>query len=180
MPPAELNEARVNSTVIRLIRGDITDLEVDAFVYYAQADLNLGAGFGGAIAVRGGPSIQKELDELGPLETGEVVASGAGNLKAEHIIHAVGPRFQELDVEEKLRATVRSCLRCAEEKGIQQLAFPLMGAGFYMIPPDLSARVMIDALVGHLDGDTGLTEVTICALDTPQYRTLQAALAVLG
>ena len=78
---------QIKQSVVRLIRDDITDIEVDAFVYYAQHDLVLGSGFGGAIAVRGGPSVQKELDELDPLETGNAIVSGAGNLKAEHIIH---------------------------------------------------------------------------------------------
>ena len=46
-------------------KGDITDLDIESFVYYATEDLALGSGFGTAISVRGGPSIQKELDEIG-------------------------------------------------------------------------------------------------------------------
>ena len=72
---------KINEAVIRLLRGDITELEVGAFVYYAQHDLNLGSGFGGAIGTRGGASIQKELKsmaESGPIPTGEAVITGAG------------------------------------------------------------------------------------------------------
>jgi len=170
---------RINQSVVRLIRGDITDLEVDALVYYAQPDLALGSGFGGAIALRGGPAVQKELDEMGPVGVGEAVVSAAGKLKAEHIIHAVGPRFQEADTEAKLRATMVNSLRRAEEKGIKTLAFPAMGAGYYGIPPAVSARVMVEALVEHLSGFSGLTEVTICVFDTPQYSAFQDALAGL-
>ncbi len=171
---------RINDSVVRLVRGDITDLEVDAFVFYAQSDLVLGSGFGGAIAVRGGPSVQKELDELGPVATGEAIASGAGKMKAEHIIHAVGPRFQEEDIEAKLRTTVQSALRCAEDKAVQRLALPAMGSGYYGIPPSLSAKVMLEVLKDHLQGDTSLTEVVICVLDTPQYKSYEAALAALN
>ena len=85
----------VNNSVVRLVKDDVTDLEVDAFVFYAQHDLALGSGFGTAISARGGPAVQKELEGQGPLATCEVVVSGAGNMKADHIIHAVGPRFQE-------------------------------------------------------------------------------------
>jgi len=180
MPEAVVEGRRINQSVVRLVRGDITDLDVDAFVFYAQPDLVLGSGFGGAIAVRGGPSVQNELDELGSLATGEAVVSAAGKMKAQYIIHAVGPRFQEEDIEAKLRATVQSSLRCAEEKAVERLAFPAMGAGYYGIPPDLSAKVMLEALTDHLDGDTGLTEVVICVLDTPQHNSFEAALVALN
>jgi len=179
MPVAEIEGTRINQSVVRLIRGDITDLEVDAFVYYAQSDLALGSGFGGAIAARGGPVVQKELDEMGPVQVGEAVVSGAGKLKAEHIIHAVGPRFQEQDTEAKLRSTMANALRCAEEQGIKTLAFPAMGAGYYGIPPTVSARVTVGALREHLSGDSGLEEVTICVFDTPQFNSFQEALSAL-
>ena len=177
MPEAVLEGTQINRSVVRLIKGDITDLEVDAFVFYAQPDLALGSGFGGAIGMRGGASVQKELDELGPVATGEAVVSAAGKMKAEHIIHAVGPRFQEQDLEAKLRTTMLSTLSRAEEKAIGTLAFPAMGSGYYGIPPDLSARVMLEVLKDHLQGDTSLTEVVICVLDTPQYNAFETALA---
>ena len=179
MPQAAVEGTRVNRSVIRLIVGDITDLEIDAFVFYAQEDLALGSGFGGAISVRGGPSIQKELEELGPVAQGDAVVSGAGKLKADHIIHAVGPRFQEEETEPKLRRTVLSSLVRANEAGIERLAFPAMGAGYYGIPPALCAKVMVAVLGDHLAGDTGLSEVVICVLDTTQYNAFQDALAVL-
>jgi len=82
---------KINQSTISLRTGDITDMEVEAFVYYARNDLKLGAGYGNAIAVRGGPSIQKELDEIGELEVGEAAVTDAGNMKSQYIIHAVGP-----------------------------------------------------------------------------------------
>lgn len=170
---------QINRTTIQLIKGDITDLEVDAFVFYAQHDLALGSGFGGAISVRGGPSIQKELDAMSPLQTGEAVVSGAGNLKARYIIHAVGPRFQEEDIERKLRTTVQNCLSLAEEREIERIAFPAMGAGYYGIPADLCARVMLDVIHTHLKGETCMREVLLCVLDTHQYNAFKAALEAL-
>jgi O-acetyl-ADP-ribose deacetylase len=170
---------QISNSVVRLIKGDITDLEVDAFVFYAQPDLALGTGFGTAISLRGGQGVQKELDELAPLGACEAVVSGAGNLKAEHIIHAVGPRFQEEDTEEKLRTTMVNSLKCAEEKGIQRIAFPAMGAGYYGIPSDVCARIMLDVIAGHLKGETGIKELVICVLDTPQYESFEAPLAAL-
>ena len=166
----------VNRSVIRLIKGDITDLDVDAFVFYAESDLTLGSGFGGAIAVRGGASIQKELDQLAPVAQGEAVVSAAGNLKAQYIIHAVGPKFQEEDTEGKLRTTALNSLRRAEQVGVERLAVPAMGAGYYGIAPAVCARVMLEVIRSHLEGTTCIREVVICVLDTPQYNAFKAQL----
>jgi O-acetyl-ADP-ribose deacetylase (regulator of RNase III) len=163
--------------VLRLVRGDVTLLDVDAFVFYANHDLKLGSGFGGAIAVRGGPTIQKELDELGTRETCEAVVTEAGELKARFIIHAVGPRFQEPELEEKLRRTMRSTFELANEKELETLAFPPMGAGFYGIPLDQCARVMVEEIERHLEGETSLEEVIICVQDTRERIPFEARLA---
>ena len=171
---------RVNNSVVRLVKDDITDLEVSAFVYYAQHDLALGSGFGTAISIRGGAAVQKELDGLGPVATGEVVVSSAGNLKADYIIHAVGPRFQEEDTEGKLRVTMANSLQGAEEKGIRSVAFPAMGAGYYGIAPDLCARVMTEEIVKYLSGNTCIEEVVICVLDSPQFNSFKGPVAALG
>lgn len=165
---------QINQSVVRLIKDDVTDLDVDAFVFYAQSDLALGTGFGGAISVRGGPSIQKELNELAPVAFGEAVVSAAGELKAQHIIHAVGPKFQEEDTEGKLRTTVLNSLGRAEEAEVERLAFPAMGAGYYGIAPDVCARVMLEAIEGYLEGETGIKEVVICVFDTRQYNAFKA------
>lgn len=165
---------QINQSVVRLIKDDVTDLDVDAFVFYAQSDLALGTGFGGAISVRGGPSIQKELNELAPVALGEAVVSAAGELKAQHIIHAVGPKFQEEDTEGKLRTTVLNSLGRAEEAEVERLAFPAMGAGYYGIAPDVCARVMLEAIEGYLEGETGIKEVVICVFDTRQYNAFKA------
>jgi O-acetyl-ADP-ribose deacetylase (regulator of RNase III) len=173
-------EIKLGSTLVRLSREDITELEVDAFVFYAQHDLALGSGFGGMIAVRGGASIQKELDEMAPVADLDAVVSAAGNLKAEHIIHAVGPRFREDDIEPKLLATMENCLLRAEERSMKTLAFPAMGAGYYGIPAPVSAKIMLEGLRNHLNSDTTLQEVTICVLDAPQFKAFEAAMAALS
>jgi len=173
------DERVLGGTTVRVEKRDITDFTVDGFVYYAVEDLKLGTGFGTAIQARGGPGVRKELDTLGPLAMGEAVASTAGNLKARTIIHAVGPKFQESDREEKLRTTMRSALRVAEEKGLRTLAFPAMGAGFYMIPPELSARVMFETIREHVTSATGLTEITVCVLDSNQHGIFTSTLSSL-
>ncbi len=97
-------ERRVGDKVIRLIRGDITDMEVDAFVFDITADCKLGSGYGGAIATRGGKAVQDQLGAVGTLPTGEAVVTTGGTLKAKFIIHVNGPKFHEPDTDGQARA----------------------------------------------------------------------------
>jgi O-acetyl-ADP-ribose deacetylase (regulator of RNase III) len=167
---------QVNKSTISLIRGDITDIDVGAFVFYARNDLALGTGFGTAISSRGGSEIQKELDELKPIATGEAVITSGGKLKAKNIIHAVGPRFQEKDTDTKLRTTIINALKLAEDKRIEKIAFPAMGAGFYGIPLDLCAQVLVDTVENYLWNNTGIKEVIICTLDSREYGAFKSRL----
>jgi len=180
MPEAVLDDVQIHRSIVRLIKGDITEVDVDAFVFYAQHDLALGSGFGGAVSVRGGPSVQKELDELAPIETGQAVVSEAGKLTASFIIHAVGPRFNEDGMEGKLRTTISSSLKAAEEKGVKRIALPAMGAGFYGVPLDLCSRVMVEEIKGYLEGETEIKEVIICVIDRREFAPFEKQLASLN
>ena len=162
-------EKTINGTVVRLVKDDITAMDIEALVYYATSDLKLGSGHGNAITMRGGMAIQKALDEIGGLDLTQAVITEAGELKAQWIVHAVGPKFQEEDMEGKLKTTVLNSMKKAHEKGIKALAFPPMGAGFYGIGLDVTAEVMLEAMTEYLKGATGLKEVVICANDSRDF-----------
>ncbi len=170
---------QINNSTVRLTLGDITMLEIDAFVFYAQHDLQLGTGYGTAVSLRGGPKIQAELDPLAPKQTTDVVVSAAGNLKAEHILHAVGPRFQEADIEGKLRTTMLNCLKEADTQGITRIAFPAMGSGFYGIPLPVCAKAMLAAIKDYLCQETNIQEVVVCLMDNREYKPFAEALTVV-
>ena len=167
-------EKRFGDKVMRLVKGDISELEVDAFVHDITEDLKLGSGFGSAIQQRGGIVIQKELDAHGHLPVGEAVITQAGILKAEYIIHTNGPKFKEEDEEGKLRSAVRSVLRIADEKGVKRLAIPPIGTGLYQVPLDLCARVMVDTVSEHLSNGSTVDEVLFVVQDTREYVPFEA------
>ena len=168
-------ERRVGNKVIRLIRGDITDMEVEAFAFDITSDCQLGSGYGGAIAQRGGKAVQEELNAIGTLPTGEAVVTEAGKMKASYIIHTNGPKFREPGTAEKLTRATKSVLRRADEKGITELALPPIGTGLYQAPLDLCASVMVDTVAGHLENSqTSLEVVSFVALDSREYKPLQA------
>jgi len=175
-----MSEKKLGNATVRVEKEDITLLEVDAFVFYAAHDLRLGTGLGGAISVRGGPTIQKELNAIGKAETTQAVVTGAGELKARQIIHAVGPRFQEPETEQKLAATMKNVLKLAEEKELESLALPAMGCGFYGVPLETSARIMFDEIKRHLTGGSKLKEVRIAVIDNRERKPFADRLAALA
>lgn len=174
------DERKIGNSVLRVVREDITDIEIDAFVFYAREDLELGSGFGNAIAIRGGPSIQEELKKIGSAKPCEVVITEAGKLKAKHIIHAVGPKFMERDIEKKLKTTTLNALKSADEKGIERVAFPPMGAGFYGVPLPDSIRITLTTIKEYLSGQTNIKEVLVCGIDDREFRPMQSQLASLN
>ena len=110
----ETNHVVINmdSGQLELLEGDITELRVDAIVNAANEQLQLGGGVAGAIRKKGGESIQKECDRIGSTPVGTAVLTGAGELEARHVIHAVGPRMGEGDEDRKLASAVRASLEC--------------------------------------------------------------------
>jgi O-acetyl-ADP-ribose deacetylase (regulator of RNase III) len=168
-------EKGIGNKSIRLIRGDVTDLEVEAFAFDITSDCQLGSGYGGAIAQRGGKSVQEELNAIGTLPMGEAVVTAAGQMKAKYIIHTNGPKYREPGTAEKLEKATKSVLRRADEKGITELALPPIGSGLYQVPLDLCATVMVDTVAEHLkNGKTSLEVVSFVALDSREYKPLQA------
>ena len=163
------DELKVKQSKIRLAVGDITEMPVEAIVFYARPDLQLGSGFGGILTAKGGPKIQEELKKLGTAKTTEVVVTSGGTLKAKYILHAVGPRFQEENLEEKLRVTMANVFRKAEEKQVKSLAFPAMGAGFYGISLEVCARETLGAAKKYLEGSGSAWEVIFCLNESYEY-----------
>ena len=173
-------KVQINGSTLSLLKGDITDLEIESFVFYARNDLALGSGFGSAINLRGGPSVRGELEKLGPLKVTEAVVTSAGDMKADYIIHAAGPKFQEEDTEGKLRAVIENVLGLADEKGIKSIAFPPMGAGFYGVPLDVSARITVESIAEYIDNTSGTRDIVICTIDKREYTPFQEELKKLS
>lgn len=166
-------ETRVNGKVIRLLKGDITNIDVEAFVYDITDDAKLGTGYGSAITARGGKVVQDELDAIGRCPKGEAIITSAGKMKAKRIIHVNGPKFHEPDQEGKLKSAIRAALQLADQNNLEKLAFPPIGTGFYQVDLGLCSKVLVDTVTEHLRGRTSLGEVWFVALDTREYKPFE-------
>ena len=98
-------KVNIENRTLELLDGDITEMQTDAIVNAANARLILGGGVAGAIKRKGGPEIQAECSKIGRTFVGGAVITTAGNLKAKHVIHAVGPR----EGRRKRRTKAKKC-----------------------------------------------------------------------
>ena len=167
---------RIKNSVVELVQGDITELEVDAIVNAANAALKLGGGVAGAIARKGGPRIQEECDRIGGTFVGGAVITTAGNLKAKHVIHAVGPRYGEGNEDEKLKNATLNSLKLADAHRLKSIAFPAISTGIFGFPLDRCAKIMISNAVNYLEGKTGIERVIFCLFDAKSYHTFEKEL----
>lgn len=153
---------RVNNSQLELLEGDITEMTTDAIVNAANSYLKHGGGVAGAIVRKGGRIIQEESDKIGYCPVGQAVITGAGNLKAKHVIHTVGPRMGEGDEDEKLKNATLNSLKLADREGIEGLSFPAISAGIFGFPIDRCAKIMLETTIEYLRGNTGLKRVVFC------------------
>jgi O-acetyl-ADP-ribose deacetylase (regulator of RNase III) len=155
-------ERVINRSVLELVQGDITEMETDAIVNAANAELVLGGGVAGAIRKKGGPSIQEECKRIGGTHVGGAVITTGGNLKAKHVIHAVGPRMGEGDEDGKLKDATLNSLKIADQHHLESISFPAISTGIFGYPLDRCAQIMLSTTIEYLGRETGLRRVVFC------------------
>ena len=180
-----MDSIRSENTVIRLVQGDITTLEVDAIVNAANSSLLGGGGVDGAIHRVGGPAILEACKEIrrtaypDGLPTGQAVITTGGNLPARFVIHTVGPVWRGGNGREsELRADAyTNSLALAHEKGLRTIAFPAISTGVYGYPiekaTDVALNATIDFLKRHPDA---LDEVVFVLFSRSDFEVYERAL----
>ncbi|MCH7989584.1 MAG: macro domain-containing protein [Planctomycetes bacterium] len=135
---------------LELVQGDITFQEVDAIVNAANSRLAGGGGVDGAIHRAAGETLMGQTRQRNPdgCPTGSAVATDAGNLKAKHVFHAVGPVWrggneQEADL---LKSAYEKCLELTVEHRCESIAFPAISTGVYGYPLDLAAETSLNVV----------------------------------
>jgi O-acetyl-ADP-ribose deacetylase (regulator of RNase III) len=171
-------QRHVGRSTIELVQGDITELDTDAIVNAANAQLQLGGGVAGAINRKGGPAIQAECDAHGPIRVGEAAITTGGRLKARHVIHAVGPRMGvDRPEDELLAGATRHSLKLADQHGLKSIAFPAISTGIFGYPIGRCATVMLSTATDYLKGQTALERVIFCLYTRADYAVFEAELA---
>jgi O-acetyl-ADP-ribose deacetylase (regulator of RNase III) len=162
----------MNKTAVTFLKGDITELTTDAIVNPANSMLKLGGGVAGAIARKGGPSIQDECNKIGYCPVGGAVITTGGNLKAKYVIHAVGPRYNiDKPSDQLLYDAVKSALKLAEENKLTSIALPAISTGIFGYPKEEAARIIIKAIYDFVDScPLYLKDIMVCLFDEEDHR----------
>ena len=162
-----------------LVRGDITEQEVDAVVNAANYSLMGGGGVDGAIHRKGGPAILEACKRIRAerypegLPTGRAVATTAGNLPARWVIHTVGPVYAKREDRSGLLASCHvESLRVADELGARTIAFPAISTGVYGYPVAEAASVAVEAV---RTADTRVKEVRFVLFDQATHQAFSRA-----
>ncbi|MGI5429689.1 O-acetyl-ADP-ribose deacetylase [Streptomyces sp. CA-179760] len=167
-------------TTIEPVQGDITRESVDAIVNAANSSLLGGGGVDGAIHRRGGPAILEDCRKLRAshygkgLQTGQAVATTAGDLDARWVIHTVGPVYSATEDRSGLLASCyRESLRVADELGARTVSFPAISTGIYGYPMEQAAAVAVDTV---RTARTDVETVRFVLFDAPAYEVFAAQL----
>jgi len=147
-------------------QGDITEMDTDAIVNAANNDLLLGAGVAGAIARKGGETIQKECNEIGSIPIGYAAITGGGKLKARYVIHAASMGLGgERTTAKSLRTSIAHSLRLAADRNLKSIAFPAIGTGVSGFPVEECAQIMLREASEHWNGETSVETVYFVLFD---------------
>ncbi len=166
---------------IHLIKGDITQLTVDAIVNAANSSLEGGGGVDGAIHSAGGPKILQECMEIrnkqGGCKTGTAVITSGGNLRVKYVIQAVGPVWNGGNNNEEnfLASAYLNSLLIGVQNSIESIAFPNISTGIYGFPKPRAAEIAINTLK-NFKGNTTIRDAYFVCYDNENYRLYKSLL----
>lgn len=164
---------------IAVVRGDITELDVDAIVNAANSGLRGGGGVDGAIHSAAGPELLQACQAIGGCPTGEVRVTPGFRLKAKHVIHAVGPVWQggRNGEPELLASAYRAALEAAERLRARTSAFPAISTGVYGYPLEAATMIAVETVRAFLHEHLTPERVIFCCFSERAEAAYRRALA---
>ena len=159
---------------IDILQGDITCLSLDAIVNAANNSLLGGGGVDGAIHRAAGPKLLAECRTLGGCPTGEARLTGAYNLRAQVVIHTVGPVYSGKPEDSRLLSRCyRNSLQLAEKHKLSSIAFPAISCGVYGYPIVEACKIAMDTTCAFLKKDVTIEKAFFILFSTGNHDVYQ-------
>lgn len=169
---------------LKVVMGDITTLDVDAIVNAANTRMLGGGGVDGAIHRAAGPELYGACLQVKPVHTdircptGQARITPGFKLKANHVIHTVGPVWHGGAQGEAalLESCYRNCMALAHQNAIRSIAFPCISTGVYGYPKAEAATLATTTLQQMRQGAQPMNIVFCCFNqdDAQHYQKLLA------
>ena len=163
---------------IEVLKGDITQLDVDAIVNAANSSLIGSSGVAAAIQRAAGPKMIPALRALGGCDVGDAKITPGFQLPAKYVIHTVGPVWYGGDrgEDEALANCYRRSLALAAKHGIRTIAFPAISTGVYRFPPERAAQIAVREVQTALASSTVIDTVYLVGFDDRTVELYQSYL----
>lgn len=163
----------IANSILELVQGDITAQDVDTIVNAANHSLLGGGGVDGAIHRAAGPQLLDECRALGGCQTGSAKITRGYNLKARHVIHAVGPVYHDGNrgEAELLARAYRTSLELASQNKCASIAFPAISTGAYGYPMEDAARIAFRTIIEYLEQHSEIKLVRYVLYDARALET---------
>jgi len=166
-------------TRFRLQLGDITSMNVEAVVNSTDTTLRSGGPVHAAMHRVAGPGLALECAELGECPVGEARITSGHSLAAPYVLHTVVPIWVggAAGEKESLASCYRNCLRLAEARGIESVAFPSLGAGTEpQIPLEAAAPIAVHTILDFLAEHPFPQQVLLVCFNAASYQIYQKTL----
>jgi len=136
--------------MIRIVQGELAHADAEAILRPVSAEWSAVTPAMRRLEIAAGPSVEAQCRRIGELPVGSAAITGAGDLSAQFMVHAIVRSIDEQVTAATVRRALQNGLRRLVEWGIEAVAIPPIGTGAGNLDAEESAQEMIPTLIEHM------------------------------